>query len=280
MQTIKMNNGLSIPTVGYGTYLAPDGDVAKNGVIKAIELGYRHIDGAACYKNEKSVGEGIRDCGINRDEIFLTSKVWNTERGYDKTLKAFEKTINDLGVDYLDLYLIHWPANEMHYKNWKELNLDTWRALEHLNQKGLAKSIGVSNFLVNHLEPLLDQAKIVPAINQIEFHPGYWQPETTKYCQEKGIIIEGWAPLGAGKLLENELLLSLAAKYGKTVSQIALRWSVQRNAVPLPKSVTPSRIAENLNIFDFEISSEDIQLIDQMPQCAWSGGNPNEANYL
>ncbi len=279
MQSKKMNNELLIPALGYGTWQAPNGNVAKDSVKKALELGYKHIDTAAIYGNEKSVGEGITESGVERSEIFLTSKVWNAERGYDKTLKAFEKTISDLKTDYLDLYLIHWPANAKQFHNWAEINLDTWRALEHLNKQGLVKTIGVSNFLENHLEPLLSQAEIIPAINQIEFHPGYWQQETVEYCQNKGIIVQAWSPLGVGQIINHELLLQLAAKYGKTTAQIALRWVLQHNVIPLPKSVTPSRIEQNMKVFDFEILTEDMNLIDSIPQCAFSGLNPNEIDF-
>ncbi len=280
MKSMKMNNGLMIPSVGFGTYQSADGEEAKNSVIKAIELGYTHIDGAAIYKNEVSVGAGIKESGIKREELFLTSKVWNSERGYNSTLRAFEKTIADLGVDYLDLYLIHWPANEKQFSdNWREINRDTWRAMEYLNEQGVVKSIGLSNFLVNHLEPLLGDINVAPAINQIEFHPGFWQQETTEYCQERGIIVEGWSPLGVGKLINNDVLVALAAKYGKTTAQIALRWSLQHNVIPLPKSVTPSRIAENLDIYDFELSVDDMVTIDEIPHLAWSGLDPNNVDF-
>ncbi len=168
MNTIKMNDGIAIPSIGYGTYLAPDGQTARDSVKKAIELGYRHVDTAAIYKNEKSVGEGIKDSGVDRGEIFLTSKVWNSERGYDSTLRAFEKTISDLGTDYLDLYLIHWPANAKQFANNDQINIDTWRALEHLKEQGAVKSIGLSNFMINHLEPLLSQVKgkVAKELNQ------------------------------------------------------------------------------------------------------------------
>ncbi len=279
MKSIKLNDGNLIPQLGYGTFQAPNGDIAISSVQQAIEMGFKHIDAAAVYGNEISVGEGIKRSGVDRSELFITSKVWNSERGYDRTLRAFEETLSDLDLDYLDLYLIHWPANAMRFTNWKEINVDTWRALEYLKKEGRVKSIGVSNFLVNHLEPLLDEAEIQPVVNQIEFHPGHMQKEIVEFCQSRGIVIEGWSPLGVGKLIGNEVLVAIAKKHNKSTAQIALRWSIQHHVIPLPKSVTPSRMKENLNIFDFELSDEEMMMIDKIPDIAFSGLNPNSVSF-
>lgn len=273
---VILSNGYGIPCVGYGTYRTPDGKVAEEAVKTALEIGYRHIDAAAVYQNEISVGKGIKESGVSRNDIFLTSKVWNTNRGYDKTMAAFEQTIKDLGVDYLDLYLVHWPANELNYGDqWKSVNASTWKAMEEVYRSGKVKAIGVSNFLPHHLEALKETAQVMPMVNQIEIHPGQMQEEVQEYCRENNIAIEAWAPLGAGAVLKNETLTALAGKYNKSVAQICLRWCVQHNVIPLPKSVTRERIQQNTEIFDFVISDEDMALIDAIPYCGGSGLNPD-----
>lgn len=279
MKEKKLNNGIVMPQPGFGTFLTPDGETCVNAVRTAIEKGYRHVDTAAVYGNEKSVGEGIRESGISREELFLTSKLWNTERGYDSTLKAFEKSINDLGTDYLDLYLIHWPANRKQFGDKAdELNIDTWRAFERIYNEGCIKSIGVSNFMPHHLEPLIDVAEVKPMVNQIEFHPGFMQQDAVSYCQQRDIVVQAWSPLGRGSILFDELLIGLGEKYGHTVAQMAIRWVMQHDVVPLVKSVTPSRIEENLQVFDFQISDEDMQLIDSMTS-ERVGSDPDTASF-
>lgn len=269
-----LSNGVGIDCVGYGTWLTPDGEVAVNAVAEALKLGYRHIDTAAIYGNEVSVGAAIKQSGLPREEIFVTSKLWNTERGYEKTLAAFDETMEKLGLDYLDLYLIHWPAHKNQYDNFDEVNLSTWKAFIELYKKGRIKAIGVSNFLPHHLSALM-QTEVKPMVNQIEFHPGFMQEETLEYCQKNGIIVEAWSPLGRGEMLQNETLLGIAKKYNKTVAQLCIRWCLQNGTLPLPKSVTPSRIAENANVFDFEISNEDMKTINEMEYCGGSGLNPD-----
>jgi len=266
-----LSNGNAIPCVGFGTWKTPDGETTERAVISALKAGYRHIDAAAIYANEQSVGAGIKASGVAREDIFVTSKLWNIERGYEKTLAAFEKTLSDLGLDYLDLYLIHWPATKRDFENWAEINLSTWRAFEKLYEDGRIKNLGVSNFSAHHLAPLMAEAKIKPVINQIEFHPGQVQAETVKYCQENGIVIEAWSPLGSGKLINDPELLKLAAKYGKSVAQLCIRWCLQMNTLPLPKSATESRIIENTNVFDFEISAGDMAFLSTMPDVGDSG---------
>lgn len=273
-----LSNNYEIPCVGFGTWQTPDGETAITAVKAAVESGYRHIDAAAVYGNEVSVGEGIKNCGIPREELFISSKVWNTERGYEKTKAAFEKTLKDLQVDYLDLYLIHWPASAKQFKNWEEINLDTWKAMTELYKEGKIKAIGVSNFLPHHLEALM-QEEVKPMVNQIEFHPGLLQEETLEYCKKNQILVEAWSPLGTGRMLNNELLKEIAGRYQKSVAQICIRWCMQHDVLPLPKSVTTSRIQENAQVFDFVISEADMREIDEMEYFGSSGLNPDEIDF-
>lgn len=276
--TYTLRNGCAIPCIGYGTWQTPDGDTARRCVSKAIELGYRHIDTAAAYGNETSVGAGIRDSGIARNELFVTSKVWNSERGYDKTMRAFEKTLNDLGLEYLDLYLIHWPAAAKQFENWNEINLSTWKAMTELYQAGKIRAIGVSNFKVHHLKPLME-TEVAPMVDQIEFHPGQMQEEILNYCRENDLLVEAWSPLGTGKMLSNPQLAAIAQKYGCSVAQLCVRWVLQNGVLPMPKSVTPSRIAENADVFSFEISEEDMREINGMPYSGGSGLDADEVDF-
>ena len=274
----KLSNGIYIPSVGFGTWQTPDGETAVSAVKAALDAGYRHIDTAAIYRNEESVGVAIKESGIDRSEIFVTSKVWNKCRGYDNTMSAFERSLGKLGLDYLDLYLIHWPASQSRFDDWKELNLGTWKAMIDLYKEGRIKAIGVSNFLPHHLEPLMD-SEIIPMVDQIEFHPGYMQSETVEFCKNNGISVEAWSPLGTGKMLSNETLSAVASKYGRSVAQICIRWCLQNGPIPLPKSVTPSRIEENLKVFDFEISDDDMSLINSMEYCGGSGLHPDKVEF-
>jgi len=278
MKTMKLKNGVEVPVIGYGTWQSPDSEVTVNGIKTAVGCGYRHIDAAAVYGNEVSVGKGIAECGIPREELFITSKVWNTERGYDSTLAAFEKTIQDLGCGYLDLYLIHWPAVAHMFADWEQINLDTWRAMTELYKAGKIKAIGVSNFKPHHLEALM-KTEVKPMVDQIEFHPGLLQEETVKYCRENNILVEAWSPLGTGRMLENDVLKDVAGKYKKTVAQICIRWCLQHDVLPLPKSVTPSRIVENFHVFDFEIGLEDMKMIDALDNFGGSGLNPDKVDF-
>ncbi|MCM1349173.1 MAG: aldo/keto reductase [Firmicutes bacterium] len=278
-QDFILNNGIHIPAIGFGTWQTPDGSIAIEAVKCALDNGYRHIDTAAAYNNEKSVGEGIAQSGIPREELFVTSKVWNTERGYDSTLRAFDKSCSDLGLDYLDLYLIHWPAVENQFSDWKEINAATWKAMVELYKQGRIRSIGVSNFMPHHLEALMADAELMPMVNQIEFHPGFMQKQCVDFCEKNSILVEAWSPLGRGRVLNNELLLSLADKYGKTVAQICIRWALQHGVLPLPKSITPSRIKENIEVSDFEISKDDMLKIDNMSQCGESGLDPDTIDF-
>lgn len=275
-KSVLLANGMKMPTIGYGTWRVEDSQAGADAVAEAIRAGYRHIDGAARYENERSVGEGIRKSGVLREELFVTSKVWYTHRSYEKVLESCDRTLKDLGLDYVDLYLIHWPAVAKNYENWEEVNAQTWRAMEMLYREGKAKAIGVSNFLPNHLEPLLKTAEIVPMVNQIEFRPGYSQTECAKWCLERGIVPEAWRPLGAGTALGGELMKELSETYGKTPAQNCLRWVLQHGLVPLVKSGNPQRMRENLEVYDFCLSEEDMAKIDALPRDDVGAEKPEE----
>ena len=269
MISLKLSNGVEIPQIGFGTFKIPD-DVSVEAVKTAIEAGYRHIDTAAIYRNENGVGKGIKESGIPRNEIFLTSKLWNDEQGYDTTLKAFDDTLKRLGTDYLDLFLIHWP---------KDKNEESWKALEKLYKDGRVKSIGVSNFKEHHLDDLLTEAEIVPMINQVELHPQFPQEEIRKYCKEKGIVVEAWASLMQGQIFDKEKVKRIAEKHGKTISQIGIRWAVQKGVVTIPKYTHTQRIKDNLNVFDFELDNEDMIKMAELNTGVRIGKDPDKIDF-
>lgn len=269
--TYTMSNGVQIPCIGYGTWQTPDGETAVNSVKCALENGYRHIDTAAGYANEGSVGEAVRLSGVKREDIFITTKHWVTERGYEKTIAACEESLRQLGMDYLDLYLIHWPMVEKRGENWRDVNADTWRGFEKLYKDGKVRAIGVSNFLPNQLEALKLTAEIMPHVNQIEFHPGYTQPELVNYCKAHNILVEAWSPLGCGEVLGDSTVNAIAEAHGKTAAHVCIRYALQHGVLPLPKSVTPSRIADNTNVFDFELTADEMKTLDAMPRTGFSG---------
>ncbi|MCY7751216.1 glyoxal/methylglyoxal reductase [Bacillus inaquosorum] len=266
--TVKLHNGVEMPWFGLGVFKVENGSEATESVKAAIKNGYRSIDTAAVYKNEEGVGIGIKESGVAREELFITSKVWNEDQGYETTLAAFEKSLERLQLDYLDLYLIHWPGKDK-YK-------DTWRALEKLYKDGKIRAIGVSNFQVHHLEELLKDAEIKPMINQVEFHPRLTQKELRDYCKAQGIQLEAWSPLMQGQLLDNEVLAQIAEKHNKSVAQVILRWDLQHEVVTIPKSIKEHRIIENADIFDFELSQEDMDKIDALNKDERVGPNPDE----
>lgn len=265
MEYIKLRNDVVIPSVGFGTWQVNDGDEAYNSVLCALQNGYTHIDTAAAYGNEESVGKAIKDSGIARDKFFITTKLWNDVRGYEDTIKAFNESLNKLGLDYIDLYLIHWPNPVKYRANYIEMNRESYRAMEELYKQGKIRAIGVSNFLVHHLDELLETATIVPHVNQIRLFPGLRQDEVISYCKEKGIAIEAYSPFGTGKIFEVKELQELASKYNKSIAQICVRYSLDKGYIPLPKSVTPSRIKSNIEVFDFKLDKEDIKLLDNLP---------------
>ena len=275
----KLSNGVRIPCIGFGTWQIPDDDELVAHIHDAISIGYRHIDTAHIYGNERSVGRAVRTCGLPREKIFVTSKLWNTDRGYDETIAAFNKTLETLGLDYLDLYLIHWPAARGEPMTWQSINSGTWRAMEDLYKSGRVRAIGVSNFLVHHLVPLLARATIAPMVNQIEFHPGYTQSPTVEFCKERGIQIESWAPLGRGALIRHPVMVELGEKYGVSSAQIALRWCLQHGAVALPKSLNPERRRQNADLFSFSIEDEDMERLDSLPQTGFSGLDPDHVTF-
>lgn len=281
MQTLtdsySLSNGVAIPRLGFGTYKTPEGEVGVAAVKTALETGYRHIDTAAFYGNETSVGRAIRDAGIPRQEIFVTTKVWNTERGYEKAKASILASLDRLGLEYLDLCLIHWPATARQYEDWEGVNRDTWRAFTELHRLGKVRAVGVSNFKPHHLKALME-TEVKPMVDQIELHPGQVQADTLAYCRDNGILVEAWSPMGRGKLLDHPLITGIAARYGKTPAQLCIRWCLQKGALPLPKSVTPARIRENLRVFDFTISPEDMARLDAMPPTATSH-DPDEIDF-
>ncbi|MEC0369049.1 aldo/keto reductase [Paenibacillus chibensis] len=262
-----LNNGVTMPWLGFGTYQAKGNEVYE-AVKVALAAGYRSIDTAAVYGNEQEVGKAIAESGIARNEIFVTTKVWNDDQGYDSTLRAFEESQKRLGLNVIDLYLIHWPGQDK-FK-------DTWKAMERLYDEGSIRAIGVSNFHVHHLKELMKDSHVVPAVDQVELHPGLIQQELQDFCGAQGIQIEAWSPLMKGKLGDNSTLLGIAQKYGKTPAQIILRWDIQNKIVTIPKSVTPSRIRENADIFDFELSQDELKQIDALNGNKRVGTDPDK----
>lgn len=259
MNTYQLNNGVKIPVLGFGTFKAKDGEEAYRAVLEALKAAYRHIDTAAIYQNEESVGQAIKDSGVPREELFVTTKLWNSQQTYEQARQAFEESLAKLGLDYLDLYLIHWPNPKLLRENdaWKIRNAEVWRAMEDLYQEGKIRAIGVSNFLPHHLDALLETAKILPVVNQVRLAPGVYQEEVVAYCREKGILLEAWGPFGQGELFDSKQVQEIAANHGKSVAQIALAWSLAEGFLPLPKSVTASRIQANLDCFGIELSHEE-----------------------
>lgn len=277
--TYTLNNGVKIPVVGFGTWQTPDGNIAESSVLAALKAGYRHIDTAAAYGNQESVGRGIRKSGIPRDEIFVTTKLWNKDHGYQAAKQAIDRSLMELGLDYLDLYLIHWPNPVDFRDRWQEMNAESWRAMEEAVQAGKIRAIGVSNFRAKHLDELLKTATIQPTVNQIFLNPSDLQPEVTAYNEAHHILSEAYSPLGTGKIFKVAELQDIAANYGKTVAQVVLRWSLQHGFLPLPKSVHPERIEENAQLFDFELSEADMKVIDGLHGQAGLAADPDTTDF-
>ncbi len=277
--TYKLNNGVKIPIVGFGTWQTPSGEVAKNSVLAAINDGYRLIDTAAAYGNEESVGEGIKASGVDRHDLFVSTKLWNTDHGYDRTKKAIDSSLQKLGLDYLDLYLIHWPNPEAMRANWADLNAESWRAMEEAVKAGKIRAIGISNFRREHIDALLKTATIKPAVNQNYINPSDMQKVLTAYNDKLGILNEAYSPLGTGGLLGNETVGKVAKKYDKSPAQVLIRWSLQHGYLPLPKSVHAKYIKANTDIFDFEISSDDMKTLDGLHGAAKMAQDPDKTDF-
>lgn len=277
IKNIRLNNGVEIPAIGFGTYKSTESDGYKV-VLDALRCGYRHLDTAALYENEEEVGRAIRESGIPRHEIFLTSKLRRNDLGYQEAKDGLEASLKLLGTDYLDLYLLHWPRADFghpKFDGWKEQDLDSWRALEEMVAEGKIRAIGVSNFLPHHMDNLMTEAKIVPAVNQLELHPGYLQKEACEDSRRRGIELEAWSPMGRARLADNELLKGLAAKYDTSVAHLCLVFDYQEGFIVLPKSTKVERMKENMVLDDIVIAPEDMELIRNMPQTGWGGEHPD-----
>ncbi len=278
MKNRTLNNGVEIPQIGFGTYKSTANTEGWKVVAEAIDVGYRHLDTAMLYQNESDVGRAVKESGIPRQDFFITSKLNRNRLGYQSTKDEFEKTCQRLGTDYLDLYLIHWPRADFgqpDFDDWKEEDRGSWKAMEELYKEGKVRAIGVSNFLPHHLENLLETAEIIPAVNQLELHPGYLQSEAVEYSRNHGIEIEAWSPIGRGRLLNDPLLLELAEKYGVSVPHLCLAFDLQMDYIIIPKSTHRSRMEENLHPDTIHISDEDMEKIKAMPTTGWSGEHPD-----
>ncbi len=275
MEYFELNNGLKIPAVGFGCYDAAKGDSQKM-LINAVESGYRFFDTASLYGTERFLGKALSGSGLPRSDFFIQSKMWLDEMGYNQTFQAFDRTLNRIGTDYLDVYLIHWPRqNGTSAEEWKETLSETYKALEELYAKGNIKAIGLSNFLPHHLDHILSICKVMPVVNQLEMHVGYMQNYAASYAKAKGLVIEAWSPLARGGLADNQLLSELSKKYGVSAGRVALRFVYQSGAIPLPKAQSMEHQKENMDIFDFVLSSEDFHRLATLPQSGWSGEHPD-----
>ena len=265
--TVTLNNGVEMPWVGLGVFLTNPGPEVEESVTSALSMGYRHIDTAAYYRNEVGVGKAIRLSGIAREELFVTTKVWNTDQGYERTLRAFGESRKALGIGYIDLYLVHWPVSGQYR--------ETYRALEKLYRDGEVRAIGVSNFLVHHLDDLARHSEVTPAVNQVEFHPFLLQPELLAYCREHRIQFEAWSPMTRGRRLDDSTIVEIAEKHGKSAAQVLLRWDLQHEVVTIPKSIHADRIRENSRIFDFELDADDMKRLDGLDEGSRIGPDPD-----
>lgn len=278
MKNIALYNGILMPEIGFGTWKAPTGEVTVEAVKAAIECGYTHIDCAAIYGNEKEVGLGIKESNADRKDLFITSKLWNDVRGYQETIDAFNQTLSDLQLDYLDLYLIHWPRPVKYHDNYIEKNIESWKAMEDLYKQGKVKAIGVSNFKIHHMEEIIENCEIKPMVNQIEFHPSCLEKEIRDFCKKENIVVTGYSPLANGKVFECKELVEFSEKYGVSIAQLCIRYALQHDVIPLVKSVTKERIKANLNV-NFVISDEDMEKIDKITTCGGSYKDSNDISF-
>ena len=278
MKNIELYNGILMPEIGFGTWKAPTGKVTVEAVKAAIECGYTHIDCAAIYGNEKEVGLGIKESNVDRKNLFITSKLWNDVRGYQETIDAFNQTLSDLQLDYLDLYLIHWPRPVKYHDNYIEKNIESWKAMEDLYKQGKIKAIGVSNFKVHHMEEIMKNCEIKPMVNQIEFHPSCLEKEIRDFCKKENIVVTGYSPLANGKVFECKELVEFSEKYGVSIAQLCIRYVLQHDVIPLVKSVTKERIKANLNV-NFVISDEDMEKIDKITTCGGSYKDSDNSSF-
>lgn len=279
MEQYTLANGVQIPVIGLGTWQTPDDETGYQAVLSALQLGYRHIDTAQGYRNEDIVGRAVKDSCIPREEIFITSKLDNPNHGYDNTMRSFEGTLEQLGTDYVDLFLIHWPNPLQYRETWQQTNAETWNAFEELYHAGKIKAIGVSNFRQHHIDEIMKTAEIAPMVNQIRLCPGETQDELAAYCKERNILLEAYSPLGTGQIFKVPEMQALAEKYQKSIAQICIRWSLQMGFLPLPKSVTVERIRENMDVFGFELSEDDVKLIADLTGCVGLSKDPDTINW-
>ena len=270
MYTFTLNNGLKIPAIGFGTYKA-----GLDSIIKALEEGYRYFDTASYYGNEGDISRALIRTGIKREEVFIASKIWKSDMGYENTLRAFSRTLENLGSEYADVIMIHWPRPNLNDEEWKALDLETWRAMEYLYSQGKIKALGLSNFLPYHAENIFSRCEVMPSVAQFEFHPGHTQAFALEYYRRKGIQVQAWSPIGRGRVLDDVLIRELAGKYHVTPAQICIRFCIQEGVMPLPKASSPERMRENLACMDFVIDDEDISRIENMPPIGWSGEHPD-----
>lgn len=278
-ETYTLSDGVQVPKIGFGTWQMPNDEHTTKVVENAINVGYRHIDTAQMYGNEEAVGNGIKNSGIAREELFVTTKLNNQNHTYELAKKSIDESLGLLGLDYIDLFLIHWPNPKQYRENWQESNIESWRAMEEAQQQGKIRSLGVSNFMPHHLDALIDSVQVMPTVNQILLNPSEMQPDTVARNKELNILSEAYSPLGTGKIFDVPAMKELAEKYNKSIAQVAIRWSLQHGFLPLPKSSTLSRAEENANVFDFEISEEDMKKMDGLKGLAGSMISPDERPF-
>ncbi len=274
MKSFRLSNGVEIPAVGYGSYLSTEGN-GKQTIIDALDAGYRYIDTAMFYQNEAEIGEALAEYDIKREDLFLVSKVWHTMLGREKTLQSFEASLKALGTDYLDMFLIHWPMGPDKNTDWLALQTETWKLMEELYEAGRVRAIGLSNFLPHHIEPLIKNIKILPMLDQLELHVGYMQEYALNYLRSKGIVIQAWSPLGRARVLNDERVLAIAEKHGRSAAQILLRYLLDRDIAVIPKASSKERMKQNLDVFDFHLTDEEISFLSCIPETGWSGEHPD-----